>query len=91
MNKQILSAGTLGLVLLAGSGAAAACELGPMQYSAAGERQIAVVDSYGQQVGMTLQGRDGRWEAIVETLGALNQQYSSPREAAQAICEKAEH
>lgn len=91
MNKQTLSAAALSLVLLAASGAAAACELGPMQHNAAGERQIAVIDSYGQQVGMTLQGRDGRWEAIVESLGALNQQYSSARAAAQAICEKAEH
>lgn len=90
MNKQILSAAALSVVMLMGSGAAAACELGRVQYNAAGEQQIAVIDSLGQQVGITMQGGDGRWEAIVENRGAINQRFNSVRAAAQAICAEAE-
>lgn len=90
MNKHTFLGAALGLSLLAGSGLAAACELGPVQYNAAGERQVTVINPPGEQVGVTMQSPDGRWEAIIANQGAMNQRYSSPRAAAQAICEAAE-
>lgn len=90
MNKQILITAAVGMVMFAASSMATACELGRAQYNSAGQQQISVIDSSGQQVGTTLQGSDGRWEAVVEHRGALNQRFNSPRDAAQAICQEAE-
>lgn len=90
MNKRILTTVALGISLLAGTSAAAACELGRVTFNAAGEQQLTVVDGNGRQLGMTLQGRDGRWEAIVDGRGALNQRFGSARLAAQAICSEAQ-
>ncbi|GGJ07791.1 hypothetical protein [Halopseudomonas pertucinogena] len=87
MKKPILCA-ALGLTLLVGSGIAAACELGRVQLNAAGERQISVHDHEGLQVGLTMQGADGRWEAISQAHGALNQRFGSAAAAARAICEQ---
>lgn len=90
MNKHVLSVAALGIGLLAFAGNAAACELGPVKYNAAGEQLLTVVNGNGQQIGMTLQGRDGFWEAVVEGRGALNQRYRSARAATQAICSQAQ-
>lgn len=89
MHKHTFLSVVLGVIMLGASGLAAACELGRAQYNAAGEQQITVNDN-GQQVGMVSQGRDGRWEAVVENQGALNQRYPSFRAAAHAVCEAAE-
>lgn len=90
MNKYFQITVGLGLSVLAGTSAAAVCELGRVAFNAAGEQQLSVVDGNGREVGMTLQGRDGRWEAIVDGKGALNQRFGSARSAAQAICSEAQ-
>jgi hypothetical protein len=90
MNKHVLSTAVLGFGLLAGAVNAEACALGAVKYNGVGEQQLTGVDGNGQQIGTTLRGRDGRWEAVIKGLGALNQRYGSAWAAAQAICKEAQ-
>jgi len=64
-----------------------ACTLGESGMFQQGETQYAVYSSYGENVGIVHLRPDGQWEAIAFNLGALNDSFPGPQEAAYAVCQ----
>lgn len=52
-----------------------------------GSMQLDVFSNTGEKIGLIHRGDNERWEAIIFTLGALNESFTSANEALNAVCQ----